>query len=88
MSITHKGWTFDQDESEDGDGFYTMDDIAVDPDGKQHYLDTSRFNFQMSQERFEWFIDNKLPRRSFFNSIGPITTNEVDNELMKTRTIT
>ncbi len=81
-SIIYNGWQHLTSEYDDGDGFVTIDHDAKGPNGKIIRLDTSRFKFQMTEERFQWFVDNGFPRREYFNTIGPIWSSDIDKEIV------
>jgi hypothetical protein len=73
--ISHcQGWTLCQMAEADDDGFRTTLYIARGPE-RDVVLDVSRFSFQATQARFDWFVRNGFPRRE---GIGPWDDHDVD----------
>ena len=76
--MEYKGWRVEREPYPDGDGFYTIDLDAVNEEGRRVMLDVSRFRFQLTEERFRWFVDNDFPSRSYFDSIAPIDNSDME----------
>lgn len=74
----HNGWVLLEDDYEDSDGFWRTWYEAHHPINGRRIMDVSDFNFTMTQQRFNWFVDNDFPPRP---NKGPWYNTEVDRRI-------
>ena len=72
------GWALLQQDEEDSDGFWTTSFVAR-SERSDKYLDTCRFHFDPSQDRFAWLVRAGFPRRRN----GPWTNEQIDAEIAR-----
>lgn len=68
------GWSLFQSDEYDGDGFHYLSYAAARGD-EVRQLDTSRFRFTPSQDRFAWLVRNGFPPRP---TLGPWDDTDIE----------
>lgn len=72
------GWHLRVWEEWDGDGFCTPAYNACHEDGREVWLDVSRWRFTPSQDRFAWLVRNGFPPRP---ALGPWDDFDIEQRL-------
>ena len=70
--LPHEGWYLWEDDYDDSDGFLRTWYEARHIRGGHRLLQVSDFSFTMTQERFNWLVDNNFPQCRVQHSHGPV----------------
>jgi hypothetical protein len=72
----HKGWSLYSFDMLDGDGFWRPEYFAACKTAGM-VLPVSRFNFEPTQARFNWLVDNVVLGKGT-RGVGPLTNADID----------
>jgi hypothetical protein len=76
----YQGWTLHEFDEEDGEGFTTTAYFARGPKVDVG-LNLSRFNFEPTDARFCWLVDNNFGQG--FSRGGPLTNDDIDARIAR-----
>lgn len=82
----HLGWT--PGLLDEARGHRCCDEyVALHEDGRSVLLGTSRFDFHLTQERWNWLVEHGFPTAAQIEPccIVPITDSMIDNALLRRR---
>ena len=72
----YKGHSLRCEREPDSDGFDKLAFVCVLPDGREIDMDVSPYR-RLTAEEFAAYVDMEYPTRSFFQSIGPISPDDL-----------